>query len=121
MFLGMSTHTDWVPEDTFGGRLILLRHELALTTEEIAARCDLKTPTWSTWERGASPRNMSAVVAKVALATGVSRAWLMWGGPLSDPSRQPSDSLGQVTSWHNADELMQYRQDLTVRPMGVAA
>jgi transcriptional regulator with XRE-family HTH domain len=117
----MSTHTEWVPEDTFGGRLMLLRHQLGLTTEEIADRCDLKTPTWSTWERGATPRNMSAVVAKVALATGVSRAWLMWGGPLSDPSSRPSDSLGQAGSWHNADELMQYRQGLAVRSMGRAA
>ncbi len=78
----MSTQTTWVPRDTFGARLALLRRELGLTAEEAAARCGLNRATWQTWEHGASPRNMSTVVAKIALGTGVSREWLMWGGPL---------------------------------------
>ena len=124
----MSTRTEWIPDDTFGGRLMLLRHQLGLTTEEIAERCDLKTPTWSTWERGAIPRGMNAVVAKIALATGVSRNWLMWGGPvgsgLDSPTGLPSASPDQPSIRHNDTELMQYRSRVarvTRRTIKVAA
>jgi len=90
----MSTQTTWVPRDTFAARLALLRRELGITAEEAAARCGLNRATWQTWEHGASPRNMSAVVAKIALATGVSRDWLMWGGAL----RGPDDVLPRLDS-----------------------
>lgn len=105
----MSTQTEWVPGDTFAARLMLLRQHLGhVTTEEIADRCGVKRATWSTWERGAAPRNMASVVARIALATGVSRNWLMWGGPLADP-HGPSGLPGQPTISDNATELMQYR------------
>ena len=99
----MTTQTDWVPEDTFAGRLLLLRHELGESTEALAARCGLKHQTWSTWERGSSPRNMSAVVAAISLATGVDRDWLMWGGQLR-PAGQSSAGRSLTDT-----ELMQYR------------
>ena len=110
-FGSMSANADWVPADTFGARLMLLRHQLGLSTEEIAGRCDLKTPTWSTWERGASPRNMPGVVARITLATGVDRDWLMWGGPLGAGPHAggPSASTGYRAVWDNDTELMQYR------------
>ena len=99
---------DWVPGDTFAARLILLRRELGLTTDELADLCGIKRATWSTWERGAAPRKMGAVVAQIALATGVSRDWLMWGGPLADPNG-PSRLLRHPLVSDNATELMQYR------------
>lgn len=107
----MSAQPHWVPTDTFGGRLILLRHQLGLTIEEAAERTGQKPATWSTWERGSMPRSMAAIVAAISLATGVSREWLMWGGPLSDPGSGGQPSSGRRLS---DTELMQYRSRLTV-------
>jgi transcriptional regulator with XRE-family HTH domain len=76
------TTTDWIPVDTFGTRLYSVRRQLNLTVEEAAKRTGIPDATWSTWERGAKPRNMGGAVAKIALALGCSRDWLMWGGPL---------------------------------------
>lgn len=110
----MSTQPQWVPTDTFGGRLILLRHQLGLTIDEAAERTGQKPATWSTWERGSMPRSMAAIVASISLATGVSREWLMWGGPLSGPEGGPGESLHHQGLRHNDTELMQYRSRLTV-------
>lgn len=79
-----STHPEgWVPSDTFGARLMLLRADLGnITVEAASKRCGLATATWATWERGANPRNMAVIVEQIHVATGVDRAWLMWGGPL---------------------------------------
>jgi transcriptional regulator with XRE-family HTH domain len=73
---------DWVPADTFALRLRILRHQLGVSVEEIAGRCRVSPATWSNWERGSRPRDLAQVVARVAAETGVSRDWLMWGGPL---------------------------------------
>ena len=104
----MTTQPTWVPRDTFGARLVLLRRELDLSTEEIAGRCGLNRATWQTWEHGSSPRNMSAVVAQIALATGADRDWLMWGGPLGGLNSPPA----QPAMNDNDTELMQYRSPL---------
>ena len=112
----MTTQPTWVPRDTFGARLALLRRELKLSTEEIADRCGLNRATWQTWEHGSSPRKMDSVVTRIALATGVSREWLMWGGPLGgldSPSGGPSVSPIQPSISDNDTELMQYRSSLT--------
>ena len=84
---------DWVPEESFATRLRLLRFELGrlrgltrpVSVEEIAEWCDLHPATWSTWENGSSPRQMHAVVAQIAAATGVDRDWLMWGLAQNSP------------------------------------
>lgn len=78
----------WIPTDTFGARLNLVRREKGLTVEQAAKLAGLPHPTWSTWERGARPRDMSTVVAKVAASLDVDRDWLMWGGPLAAPTDQ---------------------------------
>lgn len=72
----------WVPAADFGTRLLLVRTNLDLTIEEIAKFTGQKAATWSTWERGASPRNMAAVVDAIAETLAVDRDWLMWGGDL---------------------------------------
>lgn len=85
------TTASWIPADTFASRLIEVRRALGLTVEQAADRCGLKRPTWGSWESGALPRNMAAVVARIALATGVDRDWLMFGGerPAPDPRVTP--------------------------------
>lgn len=76
-----------MPTDTFAVRLRILRYDLGrLSVEQIAARCGVKTATWSTWENGALPRDLSRVVRKIATATGYSADWLMWGGALTSPA-----------------------------------
>ena len=79
----------FIPEDTFGLRLIALRTHLKLTQAEIAARCDLDDGSWSNWERGAKPRGMDEIVRKISDALGVDRDWLMWGGSLRTGSFSP--------------------------------
>lgn len=74
-----SEELNWIPADTFGSRLALVRHGLELSQLEAAEACGLSAPTWSTWERGASPRNMAAVVDAIHRGLHVDRDWLMWG------------------------------------------
>lgn len=71
-----------LPRDTFASRLRLLRHDLRMTTEAVAHACGLAQPTWSTWERGAVPRNQAEVAKQIADATGYDVMWLLYGGPL---------------------------------------
>lgn len=72
----------WIPTDTFGTRLFIVRKQKGLTVEAIAKLCGVAHPTWTTWENGAKPRDMGNAVAKISAALGVDRDWLMWGGPL---------------------------------------
>jgi hypothetical protein len=105
--------TTWVPTlpaaDSFGSRLRLLR--LALDDESVdalAKRCDIPTATWRTWEKGtAMPQRMAAVVEKIHRATGVDRAWLMWG-------EVSSDLLTQSSAWTKATNVL----SLAGRPYG---
>lgn len=79
------TEEAWVPTDTFGNRLILVRRELHLTVKEAAAKCGVHYATWSTWENGTKPGDMAQVVSTIASRLRVRRDWLMWGGPLVMP------------------------------------
>lgn len=69
----------WVPELTFGRRLLLLRTTLQLTQTQIAKMCEVSPATWNTWEHGAMPRDMASVSEKIERATRVSKEWLLWG------------------------------------------
>lgn len=69
----------WIPEETFGTRLLLLRHRLGLTQREAASKCDLDDGSWSNWENGTSPRDKTEVARKIHDATGVDLGWLAWG------------------------------------------
>lgn len=70
----------WVPRNTFGMRLLMLRKHLGASAEHMATLIGVSQPTWSMWEGDASsPRNQAEVVTKIADATGVDRNWLMWG------------------------------------------
>lgn len=89
----------WVPTESFGDRLVLVRRHVGnISTEEAAARAGLKAPTWNTWENGASPRNMAEVVAKIHDAFGVDRDWLMWGSQAGAASLQLLLTLTFVVS-----------------------
>lgn len=70
-----------IPRDSFGARLLLVRHHFSLSQAEAAERCGLDDGSWSNWERGSSPRDKEVVVRKISNALGVDRDWLMWGTP----------------------------------------
>jgi transcriptional regulator with XRE-family HTH domain len=105
-----------VPADTFAVRLLLLRHELALTVDEVSARCGVPSATWSTWERGARPRDLAAVVNRIAERTGYSRDWLMWGGGLALSGQVELSVIpGQIEERIvGQDELPLWRPHLTI-------
>lgn len=84
----------WVPEETFGARLVMVRRCLGWNIKEAAARTGLDDGSWSNWERGASPRDKADIVERIAAATGADREWLMWGTPSAraTPAKQRSGS-----------------------------
>jgi transcriptional regulator with XRE-family HTH domain len=82
-----------VPSDTFGSRLLLLRHDLHLTVDEISTMCGVASATWSTWEWGARPRDKAELVRAIANATGYSADWLMWGSELPLRGEVEADCL----------------------------
>lgn len=69
----------WIPAQTFGTRLAMVRRHLGWNIKEAASRTGLDDGSWSNWERGALPRNMAEVVERIHQETGADRDWLMWG------------------------------------------
>lgn len=72
----------WIPVDTFGARLALVRQHLGLNVLEAAKRCELNDDSWRNWEAGKGVRNMDKVARKIADALNVDYTWLMAGGPI---------------------------------------
>jgi transcriptional regulator with XRE-family HTH domain len=86
----MTTST-WIPPDSFGDRLMRARKARKLTVERAAAAAGVSAATWSTWERGAHPRDLIDVVSRVSDGLDVSRDWLLWGGSMSNTSGWSGD------------------------------
>lgn len=85
----MSTQTEhpaWRPTDSLAHRLVLLRHELGLSQREAAIRTGVSFGVWQGMESGRATRGVDRAVAAIADTLDVDRNWLMWGGPLADPS-----------------------------------
>lgn len=74
----------WVPQDTFGARLAVLRQALGgWNVKRTADACSLDDQKWRNWEAGKSkPRDLETVARQIADATGCDYVWLMAGGPL---------------------------------------
>lgn len=90
----------FVPRDTFGVRLAILRADLGgWNVKRAADACGINDQSWRTWEAGtAKPRDLEGVCRSIADATGVDYVWLMVGGPLtkirwSSPSPLVDDAL----------------------------
>lgn len=85
----MTTVTDGrVPADTLPHRLVLLRLEMGWSQREAAIATGVTYGEWQSMEAGRAARDIPRKVALIAEATGFSRDWLMWGGPLvpTDPT-----------------------------------
>lgn len=69
----------WIPDQSFGARLILVRQHMGWgNVQEAAIACRLPVSSWRNWERdGRLPREYAAVCVRVAEATGCDLAWLM--------------------------------------------
>lgn len=74
----------WRPDDSLANRLILLRAERKLSQRMAAQTCDITFGEWQGMEAGRGTRQVDVKVKKIALALGVDRDWLMWGGPLAN-------------------------------------
>lgn len=80
---------EWVPDDTLAHRLVLVRLQAGLTQREAAARCGISFGEWQGMELGRGTRRLDTKVMAIARHLGVSRDWLMWGGPLHTPEPPP--------------------------------
>lgn len=76
----------WIPEDTFAGRLALVRARMQWNYATADRVCELKQHSWQRWESGRMPRNLLAVATKIADRSGCSREWLVLGGALAAPT-----------------------------------
>jgi hypothetical protein len=74
----------WVPVDTFGARLALIRQYLGgWNTKRAADHCGLDDQKWRNWESGRhKPRDYPEVCRAISDRCGVDYVWLMVGGPL---------------------------------------
>lgn len=85
---------DWIPKDTFGARLALVRQHMGWNVKEAGEACDITPNSWSNWEHGRKPRDLHDVARTIADASGCSYRWLMLGsggGLLLSPQDETSD------------------------------
>jgi hypothetical protein len=82
---GVARTKTWIPEDTFGARLALIRQQLGgWNVKRTADLCGLDDQKWRNWEAGRNrPRDYPLVCRQIAERTGADYAWLMMGGPLA--------------------------------------
>lgn len=78
----MTAEEEWVPTDTFGARLALIRQAKGWNVKEAAEFCGLTHQSWRNWEAGGGVQRMDRVARKIAEATGVNYVWLLAGGPI---------------------------------------
>lgn len=76
----------WIPVDSLATRILLVRTTLGLSQREAAARTGIPYGSWQSMEDGRSPRDLPSKIARISITLGVDRDWLMWGGPLAQPS-----------------------------------
>lgn len=79
----------WVPEDTFGSRLALVRQAMKWNVKEAAEACGLNDQSWRNWEEGKRPRDLLDVAHKIAEATLINEAWIVMGGATRTGSFSP--------------------------------
>lgn len=92
------TATDWVPEDSFGARLALIRQHLGgWNVARTARACGIDDQTWRNWEAGGTVRDYEAVCRKIAARVGCSRVWLAAGGPLQNRKKMMGFDLHVIT------------------------
>jgi transcriptional regulator with XRE-family HTH domain len=81
-----SVQHGWVPAESFGGRLALVRQHFGWNVKEAAMKCHVPVETWRGWERDhTQPRRYLEVCRMIAEATGASYDWLLDGRRFPSP------------------------------------
>jgi transcriptional regulator with XRE-family HTH domain len=85
----MTTQSDtlgWVPTESFGSRLALVRQHMGWNVKEAADVCKIPPESWRRWERDHRlPRGYVDVCRAIASATGASYDWLLDGRRFPSP------------------------------------
>jgi DNA-binding XRE family transcriptional regulator len=91
---------NWVPRDSFGVRLAMIRIELGgLNVKKAAEMCGINDQSWRNWEAGGStPRDYETITAKIAAATGCDLHWLRAGGDLRSRCSSANGQVGRHLS-----------------------
>jgi len=108
--LDMSTVTHLHPKiaaDTLAARLLLLRHEMGWSQRKAATLTGVPYRVWQGMESGLETRGLDRHVVAIAAASGYDRDWLMWGGPLSDPTSPTTPDAGSVTRQNHCATVLQ--------------
>lgn len=82
-----------VPHDTFAARLVLLRHDLGLTQQQVAELTGVGRAAWNTWENGRIPQRQADIARKIADATGYDLKWLLYGFERPSPDDHSTGSF----------------------------
>ncbi|GAA4391491.1 helix-turn-helix domain-containing protein [Tsukamurella soli] len=80
---------DWIPGDSLATRVTVVRATLGINRKELSERSGLSENVLQSIEDGRSVRDAHKKVSAIARATGVSREWLAFGGPLSEDGPTP--------------------------------
>jgi transcriptional regulator with XRE-family HTH domain len=97
----------WVPEDSFGGRLALIRQHYGWNVKEAAVNCRIAVESWRNWERDhVLPSRYLDVVRTIADATGADYDWLLDGRRFPSPrSAHTTRYAERVTPHANGNNL----------------
>lgn len=99
MTVSTEFNSGWVPSDSLANRLVLVRLDRKLTQRGAAEQCGITFGEWQGMELGRATRRVDVKVRQIAMALGVDRDWLMWGGPLA-----PEDDGGPSTAAATSDK-----------------
>lgn len=70
----------WIPPNTFGSRLALIRNYQQWNLKEAALACAVPEASWREWElSGRRPQGYEAICEKIATRAGCDLIWLMLG------------------------------------------
>ncbi|SCZ14017.1 Helix-turn-helix domain-containing protein [Rhodococcus erythropolis] len=101
-----AANISWRPADTLANRFKLIRADLGMSQREFGDRVGIPASQVQSIEDGSSPRGLDIKVKKIALALGVDRDWLMWGGSLGEgPTNGGPDGGDTVPSHDNVTYL----------------
>lgn len=84
-----ATKNDWTPRDDLATRVVILRTQMGLNRRQFAHLTGLSENQLQGMEDGRSPHKLPEKIQAIHKATGVSREWLMWGGPLNGEGPRP--------------------------------
>lgn len=107
-----SPQPSWIPRDTFGARLALVRQHMAWNVKEAALACGISAANWRKWEHGRNPQKLHEAASLIAERTGCDYRWLVMGsaGGLTLPAEYQQPDLELIQGGGKTARLPQQRQ-----------